>query len=347
MRPNVFRIVFILVVVAAVALVGVAAWWFFVRNGGRTPTTREVDKVTKTLNDVTTVHFVATNTDTKGNDILKCEGDIVRPLRLHYTCTRPGTSGATEQNEYIQIGSSIYRHDSFAWVQEINGAGSTIDTFYPLPLLDLFYSRLTLAVLREEQGQTTYQFDATPQDVAGARTALAALFTGELTQEDRLRGQIVIDDQHRLTSEKVQIIHQDKPSELFTLHLSKFNSDITVADPSPVITDPSETATEKEPTTLEEKNARRLSDMRKITVALAKYYADHGKYPESTTLAKLSGSESAVVQALVPTYLSTMPLDPEPQTYYYGYQSLGQQYTLTTAIVAADGSYQIYVVTDN
>jgi len=63
------------------------------------------------------------------------------------------------------------------------------------------------------------------------------------------------------------------------------------------------------------RDARRISDIKQIQTALELYYLDHGQYPnighvivcESNT-----ASYAALTNALVPTYLPQIPLDPSP-----------------------------------
>ncbi len=67
------------------------------------------------------------------------------------------------------------------------------------------------------------------------------------------------------------------------------------------------------------RDARRVSDMKQIALALELYYdAQAQTYPAAASTAALEGAGSPT---FVPTYISTMPLDPQGTT-PYNYQSL-------------------------
>jgi hypothetical protein len=75
----------------------------------------------------------------------------------------------------------------------------------------------------------------------------------------------------------------------------------------------------------------RKQDLVKIQQALLNLYAAEKKYPVSATLSLLSGSDNILTKTLVPTYLSTLPVDPDP-TKNYGYKSDGTTFTLTAVL---------------
>ncbi len=85
-------------------------------------------------------------------------------------------------------------------------------------------------------------------------------------------------------------------------------------------------------------NARRLSDMGQIRTALELYYNDNGKYPVVGWQSQCAGwgsvAGSNVIPGLVPTYLPTMPADPQMKAsvnqycYIYASYDSGANYKL-------------------
>jgi len=71
------------------------------------------------------------------------------------------------------------------------------------------------------------------------------------------------------------------------------------------------------------RDARRVSDMGQLSLALEMYYNDNTAYPVAATYALLGAS-------LAPTYLPVMPTDPGSNN--YGYIGTATDYCLSTAI---------------
>lgn len=76
------------------------------------------------------------------------------------------------------------------------------------------------------------------------------------------------------------------------------------------------------------RDVKRKSDLQSIKEALQKYKADTGTYPISEQTAKTKDEGNILAQALVPKYLSNLPVDPNNPTYWYGYRSDGNTFTL-------------------
>lgn len=99
----------------------------------------------------------------------------------------------------------------------------------------------------------------------------------------------------------------------------------------------SDTTTVETPTTIPTESTTnandviRKADLAKIKAALAKYYQANQAYPIATVMVK-TADVSNVLTALVPTYLTKLPVDPLSPTKYYGYKSDGKSYELTTAL---------------
>ena len=74
------------------------------------------------------------------------------------------------------------------------------------------------------------------------------------------------------------------------------------------------------------RDARRAADIKTLQTALELYNNDNGGYPVQST----AGDVSGVVAALVPTYISALPQDPQP-SYSYWYQSLASSATASAA----------------
>lgn len=88
------------------------------------------------------------------------------------------------------------------------------------------------------------------------------------------------------------------------------------------------------------RDARRIADMKQIANAIELYMSDNARYPAG--IAACTGgsysepinNDSTFVNALVPTYISSLPSDPKPYTgnplygYTYGVSTDGQNYVL-------------------
>lgn len=78
-------------------------------------------------------------------------------------------------------------------------------------------------------------------------------------------------------------------------------------------------------------DVKRKSDLAKIKTALLQYYAVNQEYPIANTILKL-GQETILKNALVPTFISTLPTDSK-SGWYYGYKSPdGQSFTLSAQL---------------
>lgn len=98
----------------------------------------------------------------------------------------------------------------------------------------------------------------------------------------------------------------------------------------------------------------RKNDLASIKDALKKYFAVKAEYPVSATLVKTSDSNSVLSQAIVPTYLESLPKDPLTPNFYYGYKSDGQTFEITAVLEDKSdssgkiiGSLNIYKVTNS
>lgn len=79
------------------------------------------------------------------------------------------------------------------------------------------------------------------------------------------------------------------------------------------------------------RDTQRKQDIGLLQAALEKYKTDNGQYPASSGIEQTISSLT-LFNALVPKYLTKMPVDPLPQTYWYEYQSDGQTFALRTVI---------------
>jgi len=99
-------------------------------------------------------------------------------------------------------------------------------------------------------------------------------------------------------------------------------------------------------------DAKRKTDLSNIKVALKAYYQAKQTYPVAAVSQKTSDLNNALT-ALVPDYITTLPVDPLSPVNYYSYVSDGKTFTLTCALEdrtdssgRAAGNYYIYTVTD-
>jgi len=126
----------------------------------------------------------------------------------------------------------------------------------------------------------------------------------------------------------------------------------TTTTPTETTTEPSETTT-TETKTLSNDDQRK-ADLASIKSALQKYYQANNSYPSASIVQKTLDPNCVLNSALVPTYLSKLPVDPLTPTYYYGYMSDGKTFQLTAILEdktdAAGiqvGNNFIYKVTDS
>jgi len=77
------------------------------------------------------------------------------------------------------------------------------------------------------------------------------------------------------------------------------------------------------------RDTQRLKDLKDLKTALTAYQKDNGTYPVADTPVQ-TGASSSLISALVPKYLTAMPVDPVTGTYWYTYTSGGSNFQLTT-----------------
>src|SRR5580693_2845978 len=72
------------------------------------------------------------------------------------------------------------------------------------------------------------------------------------------------------------------------------------------------------------RDARRLSDVKQVQLALELYYDANSSYPtDSAALSTTPTADWTGLSGLTPNYITTMPVDPTDSTgYFYQYQSL-------------------------
>jgi hypothetical protein len=75
------------------------------------------------------------------------------------------------------------------------------------------------------------------------------------------------------------------------------------------------------------RDTQRLADLTDLQKALTSYKTDNGSYIKSDGLEQTISSKT-LFEALVPKYLTAMPVDPLKSTYWYEYTSDGSAYTL-------------------
>ncbi|TSC93655.1 MAG: hypothetical protein CEN91_166 [Candidatus Berkelbacteria bacterium Licking1014_85] len=80
-------------------------------------------------------------------------------------------------------------------------------------------------------------------------------------------------------------------------------------------------------TTIVGRDSQRKTDLMSLNDALEKYYLANNSYPISDEVEHIT-STSATGIALSPTYISTIPIDPNGE-YWYGYKSDGITYMLS------------------
>lgn len=106
--------------------------------------------------------------------------------------------------------------------------------------------------------------------------------------------------------------------------------------------------------TIEARDATRKKDLGIIKSALESYHKDNNSYPVSLSIDKTNNPNGVLAKALVPKYLSSLPVDPNDPTYWYGYTSDGKSFTLWSLLENTsdpegkrDGNYVKYIVTND
>lgn len=93
------------------------------------------------------------------------------------------------------------------------------------------------------------------------------------------------------------------------------------------------TAAQADLATATGRDAQRKTDLASIAKALESYHSAKGNYPSVTVAEKISSSSVGTLgTALVPNYLTALPLDPGDPTNYYGYESGGTTYKLSCVL---------------
>ena len=86
------------------------------------------------------------------------------------------------------------------------------------------------------------------------------------------------------------------------------------------------------PSVAQTRDSQRKIDLASIAKALESYHAKENKYPKVSGTEKISNSSGVLYSALVPTYISKLPLDPNDPINYYGYESDGTTYKLSSVL---------------
>lgn len=102
-----------------------------------------------------------------------------------------------------------------------------------------------------------------------------------------------------------------------------------------------------------DRDDQRLQDLASLQEALENYYLVNGSYPVSISTQQVQ-TLSVLFTDLIPTYISGIPVDPLPQTYYYSYLSDGKTFRLRSIAedwngdgVNTGSAYPYYEVTNS
>lgn len=113
---------------------------------------------------------------------------------------------------------------------------------------------------------------------------------------------------------------------LFIIRSNRGAEEVSTTEVTPPPEEPSLTPAQ-------ERDKQRKEDLKTIQTALEKYFAAKGSYPLSAKFDKTNDPASVLKQAFVPTYIASLPIDPNDPTNYYGYKSVdGKTYELTSIL---------------
>ncbi len=86
------------------------------------------------------------------------------------------------------------------------------------------------------------------------------------------------------------------------------------------------------------RDAKRISDLGQIQLALELYYDSSSSYPVVSTHSTTSATYTLLSGHLAPTYIAKVPTDPRSQPFYYGYGGTSTAYILTAILEKDDNS---------
>ncbi|MCX6810158.1 MAG: hypothetical protein NTY30_00240 [Candidatus Berkelbacteria bacterium] len=84
--------------------------------------------------------------------------------------------------------------------------------------------------------------------------------------------------------------------------------------------------------TAQSRDAKRKTDLASIAKGLESYHSAQGKYPQAAVAGKILPTSGTLYSSLIPTYLASLPIDPNDPTNYYGYESNGTTYKLSSVL---------------
>ena len=318
------------------------------------------------ISDISTVHFKITNRIYLGEGdvdddedgwaaVFECEGGMDMIDKLYYRCREVLPEYEDDDQAYfeaVQFGDRMFVADQDFWVEDLDIIiEDARNGYFPERIFTALYPQVDL---RQNQELSTndikaYDFEVSEETTQRLRRTLENMLAQELPFSATIDGQVFIDTKGLAVKQVFDIKDEEQYLEQVELEYLSFNEalDIPNLDNIVKIQNPNEIGDFSgwNLTTTDGRNAKRMSDARTLKSILEQYYNDNGTYPVTSGDEKIL-SESSIGEALIPDYLEELPSDPNPE-YYYGYQSLGEQFKLTFLIEKENKEVIIQEINNN
>lgn len=306
-----------------------------------------------------------TNTRPAGQEvIIECQAEIEFPDAGEITCqTTTGGVAGEQKTVYIlhsrayvpslQILSAEEGGAADEWVEQtLNEPEKKVGAYYAHNLLEFLAAggaTLDQQISDTVEGVSVdkYVYNAKVEKFRGLSEifdSLAAEISGGAVQAI-----IMIESATHLPKSYEIIADGEGVSAVIRISFSDYGALEKITRPEHVIELPSDTRNSTDiadPEDYQARNVKRKSDLLQLGAILEKYYTDNGYYPETDdSLSRTDDRAGVLYRALVPQYAESLPLDPRPEEYYYGYLSPGgEDYTLSCVSEQADGGTSIFQI---
>lgn len=276
-----------------------------------------------------------------------CTGSMEFPTNASIKCEGAFEGSGTRSEEtvyykgkmYVPLSSLGEEGDDFVEIDAADEAYESVELFYGSNVLGFLASGGGTVESIEEfeyDGERAYKvlFKIDYADARGENPVFQLLIPGG--GEGQISGEIVIGkSDHFVRTMRLDASSASSLSVSMSYVFSGFNSAMEVKKPDNVIEKPSASGSSgnKDLSSVALRNSQRKTDIRQLAFILESYYEEEGEYPESGEVDRTDNTKGVLFKTLVPDMLESLPIDPMPEDYYYGYVCTGgEQYTLTAAL---------------